>query len=172
MWQENVDDFNPCKWYQSRETLRRWSKRTQKQTEKRLNATEVNIGAIKQEIQRIPALEKTVKKMHNMFAETYGDRQQPQASSKITGVSTKKRNVRTEDEVDETEETGAGESSQLKESATGQNWIKFKKLEISVFNGDGLDGWMVLQGGTLLPTAFFERQREVEDFNCEPEEKV
>lgn len=149
-------------------TLRKWSKRTQKQIEERLNATEVDIGAIKQEIQRITPLETKVEKMHNMLAETYGDRQQQQASSKIMEVSTRKRKVQTEDEVDETEKSEEGESSQLRESAARKNRIKFKKLVISM----GMPGWMVLQGGTLFPAAFFEQEREVEDCDCEHDGKV
>ena len=55
------------------ETLGRWSKMTQKQLKDRLAATKADIAAIKQEIQRIPMLEKTVEKMHAMLVEMYED---------------------------------------------------------------------------------------------------
>ncbi|KAL0545922.1 hypothetical protein IC582_015819 [Cucumis melo] len=112
---------------------------TQKLIEERLDASEKEIEAIKKEVQRIPVLEKTMERMHAMLTEMYEDRQRQPGSSELTGVSTGKRKMRTEDVVDGDEE---GETSLSLEPGTGQDRIKFKKLEMPVFNGEDPDGWI------------------------------
>ncbi|KAA0062470.1 Ty3/gypsy retrotransposon protein [Cucumis melo var. makuwa] len=80
----------------------------QKLIEERLNASEAEIEAIKKEVQRIPVLEKTMERMHAMLTEMYEDRQRQPGGSELTGVSTGKRKIRTEDLVEGDEE---GETS-------------------------------------------------------------
>ena len=53
---------------------------TQKQFEERLNATEADTGAIKQDIQRISTFEKTMEKMHVMLSAMYEDQQRLQTT--------------------------------------------------------------------------------------------
>ena len=60
-----------------------------------MDASEVEIEAIKKEVHRLPILEKTMEKMHAMLTEMCEDRQQHQGESKLTGVSTDKRKLRT-----------------------------------------------------------------------------
>ncbi|TYK01506.1 gypsy/ty3 element polyprotein [Cucumis melo var. makuwa] len=86
---------------------------TQKLIEERLTASEAEIEAIKQEVQRLPILEKNVEKMHTMLTAMYEDRQRQLGGSELTEISTGKRKDR----------------------------IKFKKLEIPIFNGEDPDGW-------------------------------
>uniref|UniRef100_A0A9I9E4B7 Gypsy/ty3 element polyprotein n=1 Tax=Cucumis melo TaxID=3656 RepID=A0A9I9E4B7_CUCME len=68
-----------------------------------------------------------MEKMHAMLTEMYEDRQRQPGSSELTGVSTGKRKMRTEDVVDGDEE---GETSLSLEPGAGQDRIKFKKLEL------------------------------------------
>lgn len=56
-------------------------------------------------------------------------------------TSTGKRKLRTEDKLDIEEGTEEGETSQLRKSVAKQDQIKFKKLEMPMFNGDYPDGW-------------------------------
>ncbi|KAA0051273.1 gypsy/ty3 element polyprotein [Cucumis melo var. makuwa] len=91
--------------------LGRWKKMTQKLIEERLDASETEIEAIKKE----------------------------PGSSELTGVSTEKWKIRTEDVADGDEE---GETSLSLEREAGQDRIKFKKLEMPVFNGEDPDGWI------------------------------
>ncbi|KAA0054710.1 gypsy/ty3 element polyprotein [Cucumis melo var. makuwa] len=86
---------------------------TQKQLGDRLTTTEGDIGAIKQEMQRIPILEKTVEKIHVILVKMYDDRQSQQGCR----------------------------NPLARESGAGQDRIKFKKLEMPVFNGEDPDGW-------------------------------
>ncbi|TYK10338.1 Retrovirus-related Pol polyprotein from transposon 297 family [Cucumis melo var. makuwa] len=77
---------------------------TQKMIEDRLTTLEAEIEAIKQEVQRLPLLEKNLEKVNAMLSAIYEDRHR-----------------------------------QL--GGAGQNRIKFKKLEMPVFNGEDPDGW-------------------------------
>ncbi|KAA0039531.1 ty3-gypsy retrotransposon protein [Cucumis melo var. makuwa] len=55
------------------DNLGRWKKMTQKMIEDRLTASEAEIEAIKQEVQRLPLLEKNLEKMHTMLSAIYED---------------------------------------------------------------------------------------------------
>ncbi|TYK08255.1 gypsy/ty3 element polyprotein [Cucumis melo var. makuwa] len=120
-------------------TLGRWKKMTQKLIEDCLTTSEAEIEAIKQEVQRLPLLEKNVKKMHAMLTAMYQDHQRQLGGSKLTGIRTGKRKVRTEEVVEK--EMDDREMSLSMETGAGQDQIKFKKLEMPVFNGEDLDGW-------------------------------
>lgn len=64
--------------------------------------------------------------IHAMLPKLYEERQRPQGSSEVTGMGTRKRKVRTEDEFDLAEENEERESSQPRELEAGQDQIKFK----------------------------------------------
>ncbi|KAA0056800.1 gypsy/ty3 element polyprotein [Cucumis melo var. makuwa] len=87
----------------------------QKMIEDRLTALEAEIEAIKQDHQRLTG------------------------GSELTGVSTGKRKVRNEEGPQE--EGEEGETSLSVETGGGQEKIKFKKLEMPVFNGEDSEGW-------------------------------
>ena len=112
---------------------------TQKRIEERLDASEAEIEAIKKEVYRLPVVEKTMEKMHTMLIEMYAERQRDQEGSELTGVSTGKRKLRPDDIIEGDEE---GEMSLSLETGVGQDRIKFKKLEMPVFNGEDPDGWI------------------------------
>ncbi|TYK05776.1 ty3-gypsy retrotransposon protein [Cucumis melo var. makuwa] len=76
--------------------------------------------------------------MHAMLTAMYEDHQRQLGGSKLTGVSTGKRKVRTEEVVEE--EADEAETSMSIETGAGQDRIKFKKLEMPVFNGEDLNG--------------------------------
>ncbi|KAA0045703.1 ty3-gypsy retrotransposon protein [Cucumis melo var. makuwa] len=107
---------------------------TQKMIEDRLTASEAEIEAIKQEVQRLPLLEKNLEKMHAMLSVIYEDRQRQTGGSKLTGISTGKRKVRNEEVTEE--EGEEGETSLSVETEAGQKRFKFRKLEMPVFNGE------------------------------------
>ncbi|KAA0051937.1 gypsy/ty3 element polyprotein [Cucumis melo var. makuwa] len=111
---------------------------TQKLIEERLTASKAEIEAIKQEVQRLLMLEKNVEKMHVMLTTMYGDCQRQLGGSELTGISTGKRKVRTEVVEEDADE---GETSMSIETGAGQDQIKFKKLEMPIFNGEDPDGW-------------------------------
>ncbi|KAA0037088.1 ty3-gypsy retrotransposon protein [Cucumis melo var. makuwa] len=109
------------------DNLGRWKKMTQKMIEDRLTASEAEIEAIKQE-----------------------DHQRQLGGSEMTRISTGKRKLRNEDTAEEEGEEGEtslsvegeeGETSLSVETGVGQDRIKFKKLEMPVFNGEDPDGW-------------------------------
>ncbi|KAA0037917.1 ty3-gypsy retrotransposon protein [Cucumis melo var. makuwa] len=112
---------------------------TQKMIEDRLTASEAEIEAIKQEVQRLPLLEKNLEKMQAMLSVMYEDHQRLTEGSELTGVSTGKRKVRNEEGPQE--EGEEGETSLSVETGGGQKRIKFKKLEMPVFNGEDPEGW-------------------------------
>ncbi|TYK05726.1 ty3-gypsy retrotransposon protein [Cucumis melo var. makuwa] len=111
----------------------------QKMIEDQLTASEAEIEAIKQEVQRLPLLEKNLEKMHAMLSVIYEDRQRQTRESELTGISTEKRKVRNEEGTQE--EGEEGETSLSVETGGGQERIKFKKLEMPVFNGEDPEGW-------------------------------
>lgn len=78
-----------------------------------------------------------MEKMHSLLVEMYKDRQWYSGRSELVGTSTGKRKVRTYD-INEEEE---GETYLNAKTGVGQGRIKFKMLEMLVFNGDNLDGW-------------------------------
>lgn len=67
--------------------------------------------------------------------------------------------MRTEDVIEE-EAGEEGETSLSTETRVGQDQIKFKKLEMPVFNGKSER--LVLQGGTLFSVAPSKRTRGIE----------
>ncbi|TYK28530.1 gypsy/ty3 element polyprotein [Cucumis melo var. makuwa] len=73
---------------------------TQKLIEERLAAFETGIEAIKQEVQRLLILEKTMEKMHIMLVERYEDHQKYPTRSELTGSSTGKWKMRIEDVIE------------------------------------------------------------------------
>ncbi|KAA0054264.1 putative mitochondrial protein [Cucumis melo var. makuwa] len=107
--------------------------------EDRLTASEAEIEAIKQEVQRLSLLEKNLEKVHVMLSAIYEDRQRQLRGLEMTGISTGKRKFRNEDTTKE--EVEEGETSLSMETGAGQDRIKFKKLEMLVFNGEDPDGW-------------------------------
>ncbi|TYK03081.1 ty3-gypsy retrotransposon protein [Cucumis melo var. makuwa] len=121
------------------DNLGRWKKMTQKMIEDHLTASETEIEAIKQEVQRLPLLEKNLEKMHAMLSAIYEDRQRFTGGSELTGISTRKRKERNEAGV--LEEGEEGETSLSGEAGGGQERIKFKKLEMPVFNSEDPEGW-------------------------------
>ncbi|KAA0057084.1 ty3-gypsy retrotransposon protein [Cucumis melo var. makuwa] len=112
---------------------------TQKMIEDRLTASEAEIEAIKQEVQRLPLLEKNLEKVHAMLSVIYEDRQRQAGGSELTGISTGKRKIRNEEVTEE--EGEECETSLSVETGAGQERIKFKKLEMPVFNGEDPKGW-------------------------------
>ncbi|KAA0034006.1 ty3-gypsy retrotransposon protein [Cucumis melo var. makuwa] len=74
-----------------------------------------------------------------MLSAIYEDRQRQAGRSKIIETNTRKRKLRNEETVEE--EGEEGETSLSVETGAGQDRIKFKKLEMSVFNGEDLEGW-------------------------------
>ncbi|KAA0052304.1 gypsy/ty3 element polyprotein [Cucumis melo var. makuwa] len=64
-------------------------------------ASETEIEVIKQEVQRLPILEKTVEKMHAMLLELYEDHQKYLTRSELTDTSTGKRKMSTKDVIEE-----------------------------------------------------------------------
>ncbi|KAA0034358.1 gypsy/ty3 element polyprotein [Cucumis melo var. makuwa] len=77
--------------------------------------------------------------MHAMLTEMYEDRQRQPGEFELTEVSSGKRKIRTEDLVEGGEE---GKTSLSLETGAGQDRIKFKKLEMPVFNGEDQDSWI------------------------------
>ena len=123
----------------------------QKRIEERLDASEAEIEAIKK-VQKLPAVEKTMEKMHAMLTEMYAERQRQQEGSELTGVSIGKRKLRPDDITEGDEE---GETSLSLETGVGQDRIKFKKTGNVSFQRRRprrLD----LQDGTLFLDAFIE----------------
>ena len=64
---------------------------TQKMIEDRLTALEAEIEVIKQEVQRLPLVQKNLEKVHAMLSAIYEDRQRQLGGSEMTGISTGKR---------------------------------------------------------------------------------
>ena len=89
----------------------------QKRIEERLDASEAEIEAIKK-VQKLPAVEKTMEKMHAMLTEMYAERQRQQEGSELIGVSIGKRKLRPDDITDGDEE---GETSLSLETGAGQD---------------------------------------------------
>ena len=123
------------------DTLGRWKKITAKLIEERLAASEAEVEAIKQEVQRLPMLEKTVEKMHAMLTAMYEDCHRQTEGSELTGINTGKRKIRTEEIFKGEGDGEEGETSISVDTGVRQDRIKFKKLEMSVFSGEDPDGW-------------------------------